>query len=88
MDDFLLGLRPSYAIIELMKIACIGTGFVGVVTSAVFASFGHEVIGLDIDQEKIDALSRGEVPFFEPGLKELLDETLAAKQLSFTSSYQ
>lgn len=71
-----------------MKIACIGTGFVGVVTSAVFASFGHEVVGLDIDQEKIAALSQGEVPFFEPGLKELLDETLASKQLSFTTSYQ
>ncbi len=71
-----------------MKIACIGTGFVGVVTSAVFASFGHEVIGLDIDQDKIDALSAGEVPFFEPGLKELLDETLESQRLSFTTSYQ
>lgn len=71
-----------------MKIACIGTGFVGVVTSAAFASFGHQVVGLDIDQEKIDHLSQGEVPFFEPGLKELLEEALAAENLSFSTSYQ
>jgi UDPglucose 6-dehydrogenase len=70
-----------------MKIACIGTGFVGVVTSAVFASFGHEVVGLDIDQDKIDSLSKGKVPFFEPGLEELLQKTLAAGHLSFTTSY-
>lgn len=71
-----------------MKIACIGTGFVGVVTSAVLASFGHEVIGLDIDQAKINSLSQGQVPFFEPGLKELLEENLANNNLSFTTSYQ
>lgn len=71
-----------------MKIACIGTGFVGVVTSAVFASFGHEVIGLDIDQKKVDSLSNGEVPFFEPGLKELLIETLKEGHLTFTTSYK
>lgn len=71
-----------------MKIACIGTGFVGVVTSVVFASFGHEVAGLDIDQKKIDSLSRGEVPFFEPGLKKLLKNTLAKGHLLFTTSYQ
>lgn len=71
-----------------MKLACIGTGFVGVVTSAVFASHGHEVVGLDIDQAKVDSLSQGEVPFFEPGLKELLQETLQKGNLTFTTSYQ
>ena len=71
-----------------MQIACIGTGFVGVVTTAVFASHGHDVIGLDIDQAKVDSLSNGEVPFFEPGLTELLQQTLADGHLKFTTSYQ
>lgn len=70
-----------------MKIACIGTGFVGVVTTAVFASFGHEVVGLDIDEKKVKSLSEGEVPFFEPGLKELLTETLDEGHLRFTTDY-
>jgi len=71
-----------------MKIACIGTGFVGVVTSAVFASHGHEVVGLDIDENKVKSLSKGEVPFFEPGLSELLKKTLADGHLTFTTSYE
>ncbi len=71
-----------------MKIACIGTGFVGVVTSAVFAKLGHTVIGLDIDQAKIDSLSAGQVPFFEPGLEDLLVEMQKTGNLSFTTSYE
>lgn len=71
-----------------MKIACIGTGFVGVVTSAVFASHGHEVVGLDIDEDKVKSLSEGKVPFFEPGLSELLKTTLADGHLTFTTSYE
>ncbi len=71
-----------------MNIACIGTGFVGVVTSAVFAKLGHQVIGLDIDEAKIKSLSKGKVPFFEPGLEEILQATLASGKLTFTTSYQ
>lgn len=71
-----------------MKLACIGTGFVGVVTSAVFAKLGNEVFGLDVDEQKIKSLSQGEVPFYEPELKEFLQETLANGSLKFTSSYQ
>lgn len=70
-----------------MRIACIGTGFVGVVTSAVFAKLGHDVIGLDIDEKKITSLKKGTVPFFEPGLSELLVETQQAGHLTFTTSY-
>ncbi|MFH2019649.1 MAG: UDP-glucose/GDP-mannose dehydrogenase family protein [bacterium] len=70
-----------------MKIACIGTGFVGVVTAAVFAKLGHQVIGLDIDEKKIASLNSGKVPFFEPGLQELLTETIQTGNLSFTSEY-
>ncbi len=51
-----------------MKITCIGTGFVGVVTTAVLAKLGNKVIGLDIDEAKIAKLKEGVVPFFEPGL--------------------
>lgn len=58
-----------------MKITCIGTGFVGVVTTAVLAKLGNKVIGLDIDEAKIAKLKEGVVPFFEPGLSELLIDT-------------
>jgi len=71
-----------------MKIACIGTGFVGVVTATVFAKLGHQVVGLDIDEKKISSLSTGQVPFFEPGLQELLSENLESGKLSFTTDYQ
>lgn len=71
-----------------MKLACIGTGFVGVVTSAVFAKLGNDVIALDIDEDKINSLSQGKVPFFEPGLEELLQQTLNSGNLQFTTNYQ
>lgn len=70
-----------------MKIACIGTGFVGVVTAAVFAKLGNQVVGLDIDESKISQLQKGIVPFFEPGLSELLRETQKSGQLTFTTNY-
>jgi len=71
-----------------MKITIIGTGFVGVVSAAIYASLGNQVIGLDIDQEKIKALKKGQVPFFEPDLEALLIEQQQAKRLKFTNSYQ
>jgi len=71
-----------------MKLAVVGTGFVGVVTAAVFAKFGHTVYGLDIDPAKIESLNKGKVPFFEPGLEELLLAGLHAGNLHFTTSYQ
>lgn len=70
-----------------MKIACIGTGFVGVVSAAVFAKLGNEVVGLDIDEQKIASLRNGVVPFFEPGLQELLVETQKSGNLTFTTDY-
>lgn len=70
-----------------MKVTVIGTGFVGVVSAAVFASFGHEVIGLDIDAQKIERLNQSEVPFFEPNLRELLTEQLQSGNLRFTTDY-
>lgn len=70
-----------------MKIAIIGTGYVGVVTAAVFAKLGHQVWGLDIDEKKIAQLQQGQVPFFEPGLDDLVQEGLKRKKLQFGSSY-
>jgi len=71
-----------------MKIAVIGTGFVGVVTAVVYASFGNDVVGLDIDEKKVQSLGKGAVPFHEPGLSELLSSELATGRLHFTTSYQ
>ena len=71
-----------------MNITVIGTGFVGVVTAAVYASFGHQVIGLDIDEQKIASLKKAKVPFYEPGLEELLQQQLAANQLNFPTNHE
>ncbi len=70
-----------------MKVAVIGTGFVGVVTAAVFASFGNEVVGLDIDEKKVELLRKSIVPFFEPGLTDLLTDQQRDQNLTFTTDY-
>lgn len=69
-----------------MKISVIGCGYLGAVHAASMAKLGHEVVGIDTDTKKIEALQAGRAPFFEPGLPELLDESLAAGQLSFSTS--
>lgn len=70
-----------------MRITIIGTGFVGVVTAAVYASFGNDVFGLDIDPQKVASLKKGQVPFYEPGLEELLIEQQKTGHLTFTTDY-
>lgn len=60
-----------------------GTGHVGLVTAASLAKIGHDVVGVDDDQSKIVNLRSGRAPFFEPGLQELLDETMSAGRLRF-----
>ncbi|HVE75301.1 MAG TPA: UDP-glucose/GDP-mannose dehydrogenase family protein [Actinomycetota bacterium] len=67
-----------------MKIAVIGVGHVGLVTAATLARVGHEVVGLDDDQAKMQLLRDGKAPFFEPGLQELLDQVLRQRSLTFT----
>lgn len=69
-----------------MKVAVIGVGHVGLVTAAALAHFGHDVVGLDEDRRKVDSLARGVAPFFEPGLQELLDSTVAGGKLRFTDA--
>lgn len=71
-----------------MKITIVGTGFVGVVSAAVYASFGHTVFGLDVDEKKVEMLKQAQVPFFEPGLSELLQEQQSKGTLFFTTNYQ
>jgi UDPglucose 6-dehydrogenase len=68
-----------------MKIGIIGSGYVGLVTGACFASLGHAVICVDNDAEKIRSLKAGHIPFYEPGLHEMVTENVAAKRLSFTT---
>ena len=67
-----------------MKIAMIGTGYVGLVSGVCFSDFGHEVICVDKDPGKIDRLRAGQVPIFEPGLDDLMAKNVAAGRLSFT----
>src|ERR687891_2517473 len=68
-----------------MRVAMIGTGYVGLVSGACFADFGHHVVCVDKDQGKIAALERGEMPIYEPGLDDLVAANVKAKRLSFTT---
>lgn len=67
-----------------MKIVMIGAGYVGLVSGVCFSDFGHEVICVDKDPSKIDSLTRGEVPIYEPGLQDLLTKNIGAGRLSFS----
>ena len=71
-----------------MKLAFIGAGYVGLVTAAVFAKLGNEAWVVEIDDDKIRKLSSGEIPFYEPGLGELIAKNIAAGKLRFTKSYK
>ena len=69
-----------------MKIAMIGSGYVGLVSGVCFADFGHKVTCIDVDHDKIARLQAGVMPIFEPGLQELVAKNVREKRLSFTTS--
>ncbi|HEY9307060.1 MAG TPA: UDP-glucose/GDP-mannose dehydrogenase family protein [Microbacterium sp.] len=68
-----------------MRLSVIGCGYLGAVHAAAMASIGHDVVGIDVDRRKVDALSRGEAPFFEPDLQELLTAGVQSGRLKFTT---
>ena len=70
-----------------MRIAIIGTGYVGLVSGACFSDFGHDVVCVDKDASKIEALQRGLMPIFEPGLDQLVARNVAAGRLAFSTEF-
>ena len=68
-----------------MRIAMIGTGYVGLVTGTCFSEFGVDVTCVDLDQTKIDNLKKGVMPIFEPGLDTLVENNVSAGRLNFTT---
>ena len=68
-----------------MRIVMVGSGYVGLVSGACFADFGHEVVCVDKAEEKIEALKNGVIPIFEPGLDQLVENNVKAGRLSFTT---
>lgn len=72
----------------MARIAVVGAGYVGLVTSGCFADLGNSVTAIDINADRIGKLQAGELPIFEPGLKELVDRNQAAGRLRFTTDYR
>jgi UDPglucose 6-dehydrogenase len=70
-----------------MRCTVFGTGYLGATHAVGMAELGHEVVGVDIDPGKVAKLAGGDIPFYEPGLRKLLQENLAAGRLSFTTDY-
>ena len=70
-----------------MKIAMIGTGYVGLVTGACLAKIGHRVTCVDMDEAKVLALSKGEIPIFEPGLAEVVQQASQKQKIAFTTDF-
>jgi UDPglucose 6-dehydrogenase len=68
-----------------MKIAMIGTGYVGLTTGTCLADLGNDIICVDIDEAKIEALQNGDIPIYEPGLRDLVERNVKANRLSFTT---
>ena len=72
----------------MSKVAVIGAGYVGLTTAACLADLGNDVVVVDINREKIAELQKHHVPFYEPGLQELVKRNAEGHRLRFTTSYQ
>ena len=71
-----------------MKVSVFGAGYVGLVSAAGLAAIGHQVVCIDVDAERVERLMLGEVPFYEPGLSELVTDCVKHDRLRFTTSSQ
>ena len=71
-----------------MRMTVIGTGYLGATHAVCMAELGHEVLGVDVDENKISALKSGKVPFYEPGLPEVLERNIEAGRLDFSTDYE
>ncbi|MGH8489900.1 MAG: nucleotide sugar dehydrogenase, partial [Gammaproteobacteria bacterium] len=70
-----------------MNVVMVGSGYVGLVSGACLAEFGANVTCIDVDEDKISCLRRGEIPIYEPGLKELVEKNVAQQRLRFTAKF-
>ena len=68
-----------------MKVSIFGTGYVGLVTGTCFAEMGNDVLCVDIDEAKVEALRNGQIPIFEPGLEDLVTANVAKQNLQFST---
>jgi UDPglucose 6-dehydrogenase len=73
---------------QMLRLTVLGTGYLGATHAACMAELGYDVLGLDVDEQKVATLQSGQVPFFEPGLEDVLARNIAAGRLRFTTSYE
>src|SRR5687768_2649716 len=71
----------------MTRLTVLGTGYLGATHAACMASLGYEVLGMDVDEDKVARLNAGELPFYEPGLEPILRKAIDAGTLRFTTSY-
>jgi UDPglucose 6-dehydrogenase len=81
-------INPSETVAGLPRLVVIGTGYLGATHAACMASLGYQVLGVDVDEAKLATLAAGGVPFFEPGLPELVRKGVESGNLRFTTSYE
>ena len=77
----------SATLSKRLRLSVIGTGYLGATHAAAMSSLGFTVVGIDVDSEKIERLKAGKVPFYEPGLDQLLRDEVASGRLTFTTDF-